>query len=997
MNALFRAFLIGVLVLPLMAAANQNLWVNNGSIVVATNLNATNVINNGNILGALELSNMRNMTNNGVIQNSNLLGGTTISFGQIPGFRFDTAPVNSSGQAIAPRSLAANFGNRSGARITAVDGLIYKDILLTPYSGSMLQVRATNIWNQGRLEAGTGGLLQLVGTNVNISRGALEITELPGTPSSDDFNNGEFTPSLAVFDLYWGQGEAEYLTASRYLLNDEGLATFSSPIHEVTSGGAAIDTIIQSGFYDPRQYHAAFEAVVETIDIPVTNQMGQVTVEEYPSNVVRQVVFVLTSDTNRLPAEIYFTPSTRPTNFMQTVTVEFAYFRTNFTTGLPVTNYILLTDTLASELPRGFLLNTVDGTERPANYNLSRSTFPTFGIAGGNLDLTNGFLHGPGFESPLLEGEYAGYSAYLDNLTERPTPIPAGTMTNILGRVEVSANSLDMSRARISAEGGVIIKANHLVSSTNAVVDAENLSYDLGSTNGVLRIQGLSKLTTDRLRGNISVWSGLWQNEEDQIIENYDTSSNPVVLVPITNTVAYTFHMLIVDARSLTTIQPTTVHRLDAKADHVIIQDDAQVNGYFHVDGPRFSLLGFLSLYGGVSDWGSAIAPQLRYFTNFGTLQVANTASFGSDGPLNYLAFVNQGYIQSFGQSINSDYVEISGGIHYSDANLDIISQTTVASAANFGAWGDFNLSANNLSFLDQSWIDVAGHVTLDVDGSVMDGGMDGLTIISTGQGFTLSQKPQSGNLLGTTFYSYTQPFANNWHFWAGEDLGNSAAGFSDNAAVGSLVLTPLGFDPLFTFSGTTAGAHAMYVGHLDLSSLEDYANQLEILEGFRIYYSTASLNTNVSGTLTNSVEEFLDGQFGGRLRWVPDFVSNAGSVTITINGSQSIVVSAALANSYQIDSDADGVANALDESPFDGVIINSITPYANPSGFKITWNAAPNTLYRLESSTNLLVQDWELVLTTTSTNSGVGPWSVIAPQVTGPPRYYRVTYSPNP
>src|SRR5205823_754663 len=131
--------------------------------------------------------------------------------------------------------------------------------------------------------------------------------------------------------------------------------------------------------------------------------------------------------------------------------------------------------------------------------------------------------------------------AFVDNIASRPPNIPAGTVTNLPGRIEILADSLDISKTRFRADGLLDIRATHLVSSTNALVDCENLSYTLGSTNGNLRIQSLAQEAVTRLKGYIYVWSGVWTNQENMLIDNYvqdPVDTNKYVLgPPVTNVV----------------------------------------------------------------------------------------------------------------------------------------------------------------------------------------------------------------------------------------------------------------------------------------------------------------------------------------------------------------------------------------------------------------------------------------------------------------------------
>jgi hypothetical protein len=125
-------------------------------------------------------------------------------------------------------------------------------------------------------------------------------------------------------------------------------------------------------------------------------------------------------------------------------------------------------------------------------------------------------------------------------------------------------------------------------------------------------------------------------------------------------------------------------------------------------------------------------------------------------------------------------------------------------------------------------------------------------------------------------------------HIWAGQDRGPTASGFLNNVAIGDLALVPQGFqssqfEPLFAFSGATAG-NGLYVSNLDLSALTDYANEIQIDPTLTIYFVSAELNPSVDITGFPDAEHFLNGQFGGRLQWVPGGLG--GAATKTLSGS---------------------------------------------------------------------------------------------------------------
>ena len=98
--------------------------------------------------------------------------------------------------------------------------------------------------------------------------------------------------------------------------------------------------------------------------------------------------------------------------------------------------------------------------------------------------------------------------------------------------------------------------------------------------------------------------------------------------------------------------------------------------------------------------------------------------------------------------------------------------------------------------------------------------------------------------------------------------------------------MPPPEFPPLFFFAGL-GGGNALYVDVLDLSNLLDYQNELQINPDLVIYFAAAKLA--FTPPFTNGVpqqtEEYLDGQFEGRLRWVRDFAGPNSSIAVVSNG----------------------------------------------------------------------------------------------------------------
>lgn len=960
-------------------------WINNGTIIDPPNIDATNVINNG-IMGPFLLPTMFDTSNTRNFTNSGTMSGAV-------GFRFDTAPRNSSGQSIGNRRPAANFHNRISGNISALIGST-----ISGFPASHLSIEATNLINQGIITVGADGLLEATGTNVNLSRGGFGVLSIDDSAPLTSFNDpdaGLYFPASGIGDVYWGQTNMTFNVDTLIAPNGD----IVTPIHEVeavTPFGGYVNQNVRLRLTD-YYYDAILEPLQNSIlSLTVTNADGSETNITIFTNEVRQAVFVqLPPNDTTTAVNFEFVPSSQPTNNYYSPLVTLYFQATNVISGQPSVNVVYLQDTLAGEGDRGILANfltTLGGagvtqTRRPNPYVLSRAK-QGFGLSG-NTVIDADFFYPEGSVTNLATDEFAAYSGRLDNILYRPPNIPAGTATNLSGRVEVRAASLDMSRARIRGEGLVSLHATHLVSSSNALVDCENLSLKLGSTNGLLRIQDITSATTDRIQGQVRVWSALWNNQYQLVTESYDTSTNPVVPANITNIINVQNHILVYDASGLASTVPALVQQFYATATNVVMQDEANIVLEFQILANSFTLNGRMTNSGGAADWRYTNAPGLLYFTNNGVLNVAYEAHFGDDGPTPYLTFVNRGTMVSQGQTILSSFVDL-GGTNTSRSAFTVFTADGKVENGRINTFGDVSFWAGGLK-LNHALINSTGRVFLAVSNALYDNGpASGNTIISR-DGFFQPAKAATGDLLGTSFRTVAPSFAQVNNTWAGRDDGVNKSGFVDNGAMGTLTTVADGADPFFVFSG--AGTqNGLYVDLLDLSLLSDYANQIQIDPNLTIYYAAAKLSFTPPGNLTP--EEFLDGKFDGRVRWVREFTGPNSSVDVVVNGNQTIKVNKALRNSQVIDSDADGVPNYFDATPFDGVLVQATAPVTPPNSIQLSWNAAPGVVYQVDYK-NENSTAWQLLTTTTNTSSATAILSVTDTR-SDTMRYYRVSYSPN-
>lgn len=1011
---------------PLAAQTPVDTYVNYGSVTVAPQIDAVNFINYGSfgISTAIpfETSDTLNYTNYG-----SLVGGV--------GWRFDYAPANA-----GVRQMAANFVNSNIGLVEADDlpGFLIQGFPnLASVTPSYLWVNATNIINQGTLSVGGNGWMLLVGTNVTLARSGVEVQEITAAGSFNGVFTNFFIPDTGIYDLWWGQTNLVFDTAA--IWNGQ---TASAPPHPVqaVNGGGRVSFSIPNPIID--SFSNSFGIMIQVTNvvgitnpgpvIPILNQTNIVIQTIYvPTNIYKQAVFVGVSDPTTLSVGVSYYPSSTFTNPFKTVSVEISFLSTNVVTTLPEALSLFFYDTLASETNRGYYTNfSVGLTARPENYLLSRIDDGRFraGVPGNGLP-DPGFLYDPTtFSNRVVVGEYAGYGAMVDDLISEPPAVVGGTVTNFPGRVQIYAQHLDMSSARIRGAGEVIVNTEHLVSSSNAVVDCQNLSYNLASTNGHLNVLNLTKETVARLKGDLYAWSGLWSNTMTMVYSNNYSISNIVdtngmtiglsaTQVPLTNSASVNLHTLLLDGDALQTQLPVTTWDMVTRSTNVVISDNMTVVEGFLVDGQSFTLNGNITFSqatidtsigtvfsSSISDWIYTNAPNLLYFTNNGTLTLPENGHFGDDGPLPYSAFVNTGTINAASISFNSAYFQDSGTLS-SAGPLNMSGGIGKLENGHSSAGGNVQFSCNSLK-LNNYQFTAAGQATFSIPGSFLDAGGNSGSQLTLQAGLTMLTKPASGDLLGTTFQLQLANFVVADHIWPGADRGATAAGYTNNLAIGKLVLAAQSTDPRrapqFVFSGA-GGQNGLYVDLLDLSNLGTNWNQvIGIDPSIQIYYAAAKLGftppANADG-IPVEPEEYLDGQVGGHLHWVSGFAGPNSSVDVISNGI-TIAVNKALRFSKIIDSNGNGIPNYYDPNPFTiqpPVLSAAVASIAQPAGrsIAVSWNALANTLYQVEFCTDLQKANWQPL--TDYTSGSVSGQRVTILDTNAPvniQRFYRVRYT---
>lgn len=966
---------------PATLFATDAIYINTGSIIgTPPNVDATSFLNEGSwdiaTLDLYKTAHTLNYTNEG-----SMIGS--------PGWEFDYGPST-----VGQRSMSANFFNDVNGVIQAADGVIAESTVVSQ-GGSKLIVQATNIVNKGTLVASSAGAINLTGSNVTLSRSTLEIGGIVGEGSANGQTN--FTPDIAIYDEFWGQGTTNTDTSGVW----DGFEAFSPGPSQVNISDPCGDNQAAPGFGFGPSFADSTNIIAGAGPLTVTNMDGTTTNLTVVTNLYRQAAFVSIGDPY-IGGDVRFAPSGVPTNYFRTVTVELAS-----TFG----GTLYLTDYLGSRTNRGVLPNNsglVPGsdpvtdctgpTARPANYVLSRIG-GAGGANGAGIPAANFFFDPQTFSNALAQAECSFYEAYIDNLAYDPY----GTaITNLVGRIVINANNLDLSKTIINNAGAeVMVQANNLIGSTGAVVTCENLSFNLGSSVGNLNVTNLvSRSTLPGMNGYILAWSALWTNNINQIITNYNYDTNntpPATEADLTNVISIKCHVLLVDAIELSSQVPVTVQDLVLHSTNMLVSDSMTVVNSLLMDGQSLTLLGTLNLSGAIENWTYANAPNLRYFTNNGALEIPNVAHFGDDGPTNYAEFVNKGSISAGSQIINTvDYQNMGGQSASGEFNLT--ASTAKLENGSIGSGQGVQLNVGTLK-LNGATITAGNALNFNVTNSFLDAGGSSGNSLTCGNGFNLPVKPATNSdLLGTAITTEAPGNALVLHTWAALDEGASAAGFSNNVALGKLILSPQNpaAGPLFEFSGTGV-SNALYVDDLDLSQLgTNLVGDLQIDPNMTIYYASANLGftppPNANG-IPQEPEEYLNGQFNGHLRWVSSFAGPNSSVYVIING-QTVAVNKALRYSKIIDSNGNGIPNYYDPNPFSVILTGSLVKTNLPpsNAFAISWTAAPNTIYQVQYSATMSPGNWQSLLNYTNSTSTAQPVTVWDTNAVSGQRFYRVS-----
>lgn len=685
---------------------------------------------------------------------------------------------------------------------------------------------------------------------------------------------------------------------------------------------------------------------------------------------------------------------------------------TDPSSGLPATNYLYLNDDYEGGANNPFVYGNI-----PDNFTFSVSSTPLAIIAPTPAGFPTNFVFDPGAVTNTYSYTSVQFSP-TTIATNPPTPYATNYLAILPGRVEINAtNDLDLTAATITGPNYISLNAPHQFDgSSGAQIFAPYADINLGVTNGFLTVSNLLQSGTERWSGTLQAWSTTWTGT------NADGSST-------------LYLVLLVDSQLSPTVPATVQNMTLHGTNSIVISDDFNIDGTLSADaqnltlttnGPgAFSSAGELNIETPNILWGASL-PNLRNLTNFGVINLDNVGVFGAATPSEYYSLINHGTIADQGSFIWADNFTSSGVFSNGLNQFTLQSQTATLTNGLLYAAGDISIATTGL-FATNTAI-VSGQQLAITAATVSDGGAPSGNFWSVGGnlavGLDLPVKP-SGDLLGTTITNIAPDNEFVVNTWPGQDYGATVAGYSNNVAVGQLVLDslPTTHSPAksrLIFSGT-AVSNAMYVDQLvladaatnlvnqNVSALGGNGGGASDNDNVILYYARA---IEVVGTNVYDKSEKLNYKNNGRLRWVPGYAGYFSSTNIvytnivgSVTNTYTNTVNAALAQSTDIDSDGDGTPNGQDSTPFfvPGEVNFKLTVTNKPPlTALISWQSIPASTNYVYYKTNLLSAGWQVLTNFVSPAAvpPVGGWPItnIISDVVNPfsPRYYRVGVYPN-
>ena len=366
-------------------------------------------------------------------------------------------------------------------------------------------------------------------------------------------------------------------------------------------------------------------------------------------------------------------------------------------------------------------------------------------------------------------------------------------------------------------------------------------------------------------------------------------------------------------------------------------------------------------------------------------------------------------YITNTGTLISSGYLGLGASTFYHAGRIEggnvvdlAMNSLVLAGTNSILAGGGLNVTANTLDATEGGLIGTPNLISLNVSDRFV--APAGKVFVLSGAGVKLGANAASNDLSGVSVSVRAGRFETAFVAWPSLDRGTEAAGLVNNSAIGALVLT-VGEYGRADIRASGSGERALYTRRLELNGdfsqyinvtnktfdADGLASILTIDSNTRLYYSIVSVDgVELSGPV-------LDGALGGRLRLIPIAGANGGPVSVDVGTGYVVEASWSVRYSVSLDSDGDGIVNAIDSTPFSGAVVTtkSIQIEGKPY-IEISWDAAANTEYQILAQEPAVDSSWTGLsrLANTSGSSKVLKFYDALDQGTGA-KAYRILYKP--
>ena len=458
-------------------------------------------------------------------------------------------------------------------------------------------VTATNIQNSGEIIVGPEGLIQLNGSNVDLSYGTLSI-EQPLSAASligNSFNLGQTLPGVTASGATGTDTNADW----------------------VPSASLTPTTATNS---EPFQYQFA-----------LTNSQAYFHFDQLDStDVVVRAVFVQDTSVD-VSYLVYFGQNIVGSG---SATVEWMGAHQDPASGQIQGSYLYLNDDyLLGASTNVLIINGVPDNftllESPTQIALTGQTpggFPAgfaFTPTGG---ITNPYSYlNAQFLSSTVPTNSSGFN-------------PSGALTNLPGRIFVTANSdFNLANAQISGQNYMSLYAPHQFDgSPGAHIVSPYSDINVGVTNGFLTVSNLIAAGVPTFSGNLVAWSTRWTNTD-------------------INGINYDYRVMMVGSSfapvSQSWIQGLTLHGTNS----LVISDVMNVFKSINIDAQNLTLT--TNVYGngatspdGELNWDNLITfgptqiPNVLWLTNNGAIRAGGIDIFGTS-TVKYGAFITRVFI----------------------------------------------------------------------------------------------------------------------------------------------------------------------------------------------------------------------------------------------------------------------------------------------------------------------------------------------------------------